>query len=357
MIGEDASTDKTREICFEYQKRYPDKIRVLWWHENLRKVRHPAGGNGNRTTAHCRGEFIAFCEGDDYWIDPLKLQKQVDVMRSNPTVGLCFCDANIMSQKNGNVIRWNEDLSWKRGMMSGREFATHNIFGVYPEETHWPASTFIMTASTMYRKAFWGKALNENELCNWKLQIGDSPTWLGLATVGDVYFLDDVVSIYRLTSTGLSATSPRLVILDTRIVQLYFYEKIFNRSFFSMPRRLFTQILAGFLFYNQCGRPYWSQVTAFFRFLRCKIGRAVLLRMSFLPFLPLIILSGARLFWRNLLRRYYIFVCDASVPPKWLIDEYAQYGVSIQSQCGSVRIKLRRVGRYLARLLGRHSRK
>ena len=80
VIGEDCSQDKTREICFEYQKKYPDKIRVLWWHENLQKVSHPAGGNGRRTTAHCRGEFIAFCEGDDYWIDPLKLQKQVDVM-------------------------------------------------------------------------------------------------------------------------------------------------------------------------------------------------------------------------------------------------------------------------------------
>ena len=79
VIGEDASQDKTREICFEYQKKYPDKIRVLWWHENVTKY----GGNGRRVTARCRGEFIALCEGDDYWIDPLKLQKQVEVMRKH----------------------------------------------------------------------------------------------------------------------------------------------------------------------------------------------------------------------------------------------------------------------------------
>ena len=97
VIGEDASTDKTREICFEYQKKYPDKIRILWWHENLEKVKHPAGGNPKRTMAHCRGEFIAFCEGDDYWIDPFKLQKQVDVMRKYPNVGLCHCKCNMIS--------------------------------------------------------------------------------------------------------------------------------------------------------------------------------------------------------------------------------------------------------------------
>lgn len=65
IIGEDCSQDKTRDICFEYQKKYPDKIRILWWHENVSKL----GGNSRRVIARCRGEFIAFCEGDDYWTD------------------------------------------------------------------------------------------------------------------------------------------------------------------------------------------------------------------------------------------------------------------------------------------------
>ena len=104
VIGEDASQDKTREICFEYQKKYPDKIRVLWWHENVSKF----GGNGRRTRAHCRGEFIAFCEGDDYWIDPLKLQKQVDIMRKHPNVGLCFSQKRIIDSDSGREISWGE---------------------------------------------------------------------------------------------------------------------------------------------------------------------------------------------------------------------------------------------------------
>ena len=89
VIGEDCSTDKTREICFEYQKKYPDKIRVLWSEENLCQHPHPAGDNSRRTVAHCRGEFVAFCEGDDYWTDPTKLQRQVDVMRRYPDVSFC----------------------------------------------------------------------------------------------------------------------------------------------------------------------------------------------------------------------------------------------------------------------------
>ena len=124
VIGEDASTDKTREICFEYQKRYPDKIRVLWWHENLGKVGHPAGGNATRTTAHCRGEFIAFCEGDDYWIDPLKLQKQVNAMRQFPSVGYCVTGAKVKCEVPRNhprvqsyhILKWYDEHTFQFDM-------------------------------------------------------------------------------------------------------------------------------------------------------------------------------------------------------------------------------------------------
>ena len=103
IIGEDASRDGTREICLEYQRRFPDKIRVLWWHENVSGL----GGNVMRTRARCRGEFMAFCEGDDYWTDPLKLQKQVDVMRKNPDVGLVFTNGVVHDQGTGGRRDWD----------------------------------------------------------------------------------------------------------------------------------------------------------------------------------------------------------------------------------------------------------
>lgn len=125
VIGEDASTDRTREVCFEYQKKYPDKIRVLWWHENLRQNPHPAGGNGRRVMFRCRGKYIAFCEGDDYWTDPEKLQKQVEYMEGHPGCGVCFhermkCDETGavlpdtgLPDEMKRPLTWEEIAEWK----------------------------------------------------------------------------------------------------------------------------------------------------------------------------------------------------------------------------------------------------
>ncbi len=93
VIGEDCSTDGTREIVFEYQKKYPNIIRVITSDNNIGMM-----NNSTRTLQACRGKYIAFCEGDDYWIDPLKLQKQVDFLEANVEYGLCCTDFNIFWQ-------------------------------------------------------------------------------------------------------------------------------------------------------------------------------------------------------------------------------------------------------------------
>ena len=90
VIGEDCSTDGTREIVFEYQEKYPDIIRVITSDKNVGMKK-----NGYRTTKACRGKYVAFCEGDDYWHHPDKLQKQVDYLESHPECGMVFTDFNV----------------------------------------------------------------------------------------------------------------------------------------------------------------------------------------------------------------------------------------------------------------------
>ncbi|MDX1718616.1 MAG: glycosyltransferase family A protein [Salegentibacter mishustinae] len=86
LLGEDVSTDKTRKICIDYALRVPEKIRLFLHHtSNKIKVMGIPTGNFNAFYNYyqAQGEFIAFCEGDDYWNDPLKLQKQVDFLKKN----------------------------------------------------------------------------------------------------------------------------------------------------------------------------------------------------------------------------------------------------------------------------------
>lgn len=224
VIGEDCSQDRTREICFEYQKRYPEKIRVLWSEHNVFSI----GGNDVRTTANCRGEFIAICEGDDYWTDPRKLQKQVDVMRMRPNVALCFTGADIWDTTTDRHREWSGVHDYDVGLIRGADFARTHLWGHNP---NCPGAdfSFIVTGTTLFRRAVYEKAVEKFELMSWNLYLGDSQTWLGLAALGDVYYLPDQTAVYRRNEGGLTKTSMRKVGIDATLVRLFFATEVFKR--------------------------------------------------------------------------------------------------------------------------------
>lgn len=98
IISDDCSTDGTREICKRYSKFNPDKVRLMLPSKNQGISR-----NFYNTLFNALGKYIAFCEGDDYWIDPYKLQKQVDYLELNPDVGCVYTDFNRLRQESGYI--------------------------------------------------------------------------------------------------------------------------------------------------------------------------------------------------------------------------------------------------------------
>lgn len=97
VVGDDCSTDNTFQICQEYADKYPDKIRLLSREKNLGMV-----GNWMATIQACEGKYIALCEGDDYWTDKTKLQKQVDFLENNPEYTLTFHNVSVL-RPNGKL--------------------------------------------------------------------------------------------------------------------------------------------------------------------------------------------------------------------------------------------------------------
>lgn len=85
VIGEDASDDQTRDVCELYAQKYPDIVRLLPPHPNLGMT-----PNLYRVFEHCNGRYIAVCEGDDYWSDPFKLQKQFIFLEENAKFSFCY---------------------------------------------------------------------------------------------------------------------------------------------------------------------------------------------------------------------------------------------------------------------------
>lgn len=173
IIGEDCSTDNTRKICQEYYSKYPDKIQLILHKKNI-------GGIANfiTTLKSCRGKYIALCEGDDYWIDQNKLQKQVDFMEENDCVPFCFHNAKTHHIDTNIVDDFNKNL------MSGY-FSTKDLL-----LKEW----FIPTASLFIRT---------NSLPNtfpewfYKVYSGDFALELLLSTKGDFFYIDERMSVYR----------------------------------------------------------------------------------------------------------------------------------------------------------------
>ena len=218
VIGEDGSQDKTLEICFEYQKRHPDRIRVLWWHNNVSNL----GGNSRRVLSRMRGDFIAFCEGDDYWTDPRKLQKQVDVMRQNENVGLCFGVADSFNETTREKIRgmpYHHSLF----VMPGEQFNALRGCGKERGEARPFHENQIRTLTALCRSTCLRKVCTDHgDVFSWKLHLGDFLKWMMLAAISDVAFIPDKVGVYRVQPSGMTSRKLADVRMDSRMLIMYF---------------------------------------------------------------------------------------------------------------------------------------
>ena len=238
LVCEDCSPDDTRRICFEYQRRYPDRIRVMW---SDRNVFGALGGNEQRGEAHCRGEYIAYCEGDDYWSDSRKLQKQVDAMRANPTAGMCFGGTDILRQDTGAVEPYRRGRARQGDFVPGTEFVSRFLFGdgFYGQNIHTSATLITRAALAAARRHY-------PEIHSWHLLMRDWTRILSVASVSDVCFVREPVSVYRRRNgTGLTQRSTVRLVMDDVICRLYFtmraYDLTLAQALASTGRRLALQ--------------------------------------------------------------------------------------------------------------------
>ncbi len=104
VVGEDCSTDNTRKILLEYKKKYPDKFKLILHNKNVGAI-----NNQNITMKNCTGKYIACLEGDDYWSDPNKLQKQIDFLEANPEFSFCFHNAYVYDEDTRTEYLFNSD--------------------------------------------------------------------------------------------------------------------------------------------------------------------------------------------------------------------------------------------------------
>lgn len=191
LIGEDDSEDNTREIVKEYERRYPEKIRLfLNDRKNVIYIDGRATGRWNmiNNLKHARGEYVALLEGDDYWTDPYKLQKQIDFLDSRQEYVICFHWTKWLDEEGGKI----------RDKMYGPSFINY-IKPYYTIDDLLEHANFIPTNSVVFRNGL----LNGFPEWFYKVPVGDFPLNVLNALHGKIGFLDEAMSVYRRHAGGV----------------------------------------------------------------------------------------------------------------------------------------------------------
>lgn len=183
IIGEDCSTDNTRKIIKDYCLSYPDKVQIVTDTVNVGGTK-----NGIRTFYPAKGKYIAICDGDDYWTDPLKLQKQVDFMESRQDCVMC-CHYSRVINEQGKLI-------YENPAPVNLEFGYEDVLLGRKEETR--------TSSILMKNKLQIKQISSND---WFYRVYGADAFLKLYALaqegGKIYVLPEVMSVYRLHKDGI----------------------------------------------------------------------------------------------------------------------------------------------------------
>jgi glycosyltransferase involved in cell wall biosynthesis len=184
LVGDDFSSDGTREIIQEYERLHPGLVKGVLHPRNMGKN---GGINFLETLKLATGEYYALMDGDDYWTDALKLQKQADFLDAHPDYSMVFHNALITYEDGTPAHELN-------GPDTKPFFTVDDLIG---EEEIW----FMATSSTMYRNSI-------AEYPDWfKASVsGDIPRLVLKAKQGKIGFLPDLMSVYRKNQGGTSFT-------------------------------------------------------------------------------------------------------------------------------------------------------
>ena len=224
FIGEDCSKDNTREICIAYAKKFPETIELICTETNNMRVN---AYNIMTACAESGSKYIGFCEGDDYWLDPLKLQKQVDFLEANPDFSMCFSEVEIKDElgRNWEYAMYFPDL--------GKDVFTTEDFIL-------SGMSIVPTPTLLCRNLFPDPVPQF-----FVARSGDIGIQIFMADKGKAKRFSEKMAVYRDHSGGITKSKEHMAKSDDELMELfhllnkYFgfrYNAIFRKRFFDNAR-------------------------------------------------------------------------------------------------------------------------
>jgi glycosyltransferase involved in cell wall biosynthesis len=218
VIGEDCSTDGTREIVLDYQRKHPEIIKVVTSEKNV-----GAKGNAYRVLRACVGEYLAFCEGDDYWHSPFKLQKQVDHLEANRDCGLVYTGYDVYHVASGRRIR--EFVKFRKWDM----LESPSLCDIV--ESKGGRSRGIMTCTVMLRRQLCMELFESDPHLHQSdhFKMGDTQLWAEMATKAKLHFIPESLVTHNITEESATRSKDPAKVLHFALsgceLQLYLCDK------------------------------------------------------------------------------------------------------------------------------------
>ncbi len=197
LINDDSSTDRTADIIRKYEAEYSKLIKPIYQTENqYSKGRDPFQ---KFVLPRVKGKYVALCEGDDYWIDPLKLQKQLDFLENNPDYGLVHTDCDELYQLSGKIVK-----SRNKKINKYYDSYPNPFFGLLTGE-YWIATCTVMVRTSLLTKAITTKIFNNHN----NLQ-SDLPMWLEISKRYKLKYFLSSTTVYRKNLGSVSKPTTKL---------------------------------------------------------------------------------------------------------------------------------------------------
>ena len=198
IVHEDCSTDNSAAIIREYEAKYPDIFRPIYETEN--QYSKPDGSLGrimNAAIDATGAKYIAMCEGDDYWTDPYKLQKQVDILESDETLMACCTDCSVVDN-HGALLKER-----RGGVVKNDIPGRYNLRDFFRDNHQYP------TLSVVYRNSH-TEEVRAKHLHTENAFLGDWTLWICLLIYGDMYYINEITCAYRINPTSVTHTVGRV---------------------------------------------------------------------------------------------------------------------------------------------------
>lgn len=191
LVHDDASTDNTADIIREYEEKYPDLIKPIYQTENqYHKVRSIGAVY---QVPRMQGKYAAVCEGDDFWTDPYKLQKQFDIMEKNPNCSICVHRVKDVLENGEDSGKCHPNFPMEEGVINLKKYLDiASNYSAYP----------FQTTSYFMRMDVKRESVNNPPPFAGKFGVGDVPTMLFALMKGDMYYIDEIMTCYRLQAKG-----------------------------------------------------------------------------------------------------------------------------------------------------------